>query len=246
VIMITKENESKFIFGTLGLFFSGFISFISIIILIIGFEINSLGVVGEISTVGINGLDSFFIAVPFLIIGMIGLIIGLPSFMVSILNLRKSVNKNDITEKIRLANKKEILKRSLLVSIFSILIIVIMLSRGEMYSVWEEKTVCEDAYGYTTDCDETNPTYIERQIDNIFYDENGGINIIVTFLFWIIITSAGFVVSIKEMTSEHVLSGKCMAKKKNGEGYCSRKQLPNKLYCKQHLEENRFRIKKQG
>ena len=59
MIMITKENESKFIFGTLGLFFSGFISFISIIILIIGFEINSLGVVGEISTVGINGWTHF-------------------------------------------------------------------------------------------------------------------------------------------------------------------------------------------
>jgi len=244
--MIAKENESRFIFGTLGLFFSGFISFISIISLIIGFEINSWGVVGEISTVGINGLDSFFLAVPFLIIGMIGLIIGLPSFMVSILNLRKSVNKNDITEKIRLANKKEILKRSLLVSIFSILIIVIMLGRGETYSVWEEKKVCEDAYGYITDCDDTNPTYIERQVDNIFYYENGEINIIVTFLFWIILTSAMFVISIKEMTSEHVLSGKCMAKKKNGKGYCSRKQLPNKLYCKQHLEENRFRIKKQG
>ena len=53
-------------------------------------------------------------------------------------------------------------------------------------------------------------------------------------------------VPINSLTSEHVLSGKCMAKKKNGEGYCSRKQLPNKLYCKQHLEENRFRIKKQG
>ena len=98
--MITKENESRFIFGTLGLFFSGFISFISIMSLIIGFEINSWGVVGEISTVGINGLDSFFLAVPFLIIGMIGLIIGLHSFMVSILNLRKSVKKTRLRRKL--------------------------------------------------------------------------------------------------------------------------------------------------
>ena len=243
--MIAKENESRFIFGTLGLFFSGFISFISIISLIIGFEINSWGVVGEISTVGINGLDSFFLAVPFLIIGMIGLIIGLPSFMVSILNLLKSVNKNEITEKIRLANKKEILKRTLGVSILSIFIIVIMLSRGETYTVWEEETDCSDDIN-TYHCDDTNPSNIERQVDNIFYDENGEINIILPFLFWIILTSAVFVISIKEMTSEHVLSGKCMAKKKNGKGYCSRKQLPNKLYCKQHLEENRFGIKKQG
>ena len=243
--MITKENESRFIFGTLGLFFSGFISFISIKLLIIGFEINSWGVVGEISTVGINGLDSFFLAVPFLIIGMIGLIIGLPSFMVSILNLRKSVNKNEITEKIRLANKKEILKRTLVVLILSVFIIFIALSRGETYGVWEKQTDCSDGVNNYV-CDDTNPSYIERQVDNIFYYENGEINIIVTFLFWIILTSAMFVISIKEMTSEHVLSGKCMAKKKNGKGYCSRKQLPNKLYCKQHLEENRFRIKKQG
>ena len=121
-----------------------------------------------------------------------------------------------------------------------------MLSRGETYSVWTEDLECSDGTNSRSDCDEYNPSYIEKQVDNIFYSENGEINIIVTFLFWIILTSAGFVISIKEMTSEHVLSGKCMAKKKKGKGYCSKKQLPNKLYCKQHLEENRFRIKKQG
>ena len=121
-----------------------------------------------------------------------------------------------------------------------------MLSRGETYSVWTEDLECSDGTNSRSDCDEYNPSYIEKQVDNIFYSENGETNIIVTFLFWAILTSAGFVISIKEMTSEHVLSGKCMAKKKNGKGYCSKKQFPGKLYCKQHLEENRFRIKKQG
>ena len=151
-----------------------------------------------------------------------------------------------IVEKIKLANRKEIFKRLSLIIIFSTLIMAIGVSRGETYSALKEDPECLDSTNTRSDCDEYNPSYIEEQVDNIFYNENGDINIIVTFLFWIILTSAGFVISIKEMTSEHVLSGKCMAKKKNGKGYCSRKQLPNKLYCKQHLEENRFRIKKQG
>ena len=91
--MVRKENESKFIFGTLGLFFGGFILLLSILFLWIGFEINSWGWMG-IETIG-TGFDSTLFAIPILIIGIIGLIISLPSFLVSVLNLIKSLEKND-------------------------------------------------------------------------------------------------------------------------------------------------------
>ena len=91
--MVRKENESKFIFGTLGLFFGGFILLLSILFLWIGFEINSWGWMG-IEVIG-TGFDSTLLAIPILIIGIIGLTIGLPSFLVSALNLIKSLEKND-------------------------------------------------------------------------------------------------------------------------------------------------------
>ena len=131
--------------------------------------------------------------------------------------------------------------------IFVTFILAVGIIRGETYSSLKNDPACLDSHTNTrSDCDEYNPSSIEVQIDNIFYDDNGEINMTVTFLLGFILTSAGFFISIKNITSEHVLSGKCMAKKKNGEGFCSREQLPGKLYCKQHLEENRFRIEKQS
>ena len=151
-----------------------------------------------------------------------------------------------IVKKIKLANRKEIFKRLSLIIIFSTLIMAIGVNRGETYSALKEDPECLDSTNTRSDCDEYNPSLIEVQIDNILFDENGELNFIMIFLLWFTLTSVGFVITIREFTSEHVLSGKCMTKKKSGEGYCSREQLPGKLYCKQHLEENRFKIKKRG
>ena len=76
------------------------------------------------------------------------------------------------------------------------------------------------------------------------YDENGDIDLIVVFLFSrISLSSIMVVIVFQKLTSEHVLSGKCMAKKR-ATPYCSKDQLPGN--CMEHLEENRFRIKKQN
>ena len=123
--------------------------------------------------------------------------------------------------------------------IFVTLIIIVALSRGETYSVSES----DDKENVDSEFPEHTQ---EKGIDNILYDTNGDINIILTIIIWIFLTLAISSFAIKEIISEHALSGKCIAKKKDGEGYCSRDQLPDKLYCKQHLEKNRFRIKKQG
>ena len=93
--MVRKENESRFIFGTLGFFFGGFILLISILFLAIGIEINSWGTFGIFEFVGGNSFDSFYLAIPFLIIGLVGLVIGSSSFLLSVLNLRKSLKNDD-------------------------------------------------------------------------------------------------------------------------------------------------------
>ena len=145
-------------------------------------------------------------------------------------------------------NRKELVKKFSLIFIFITFITVLAISKGETYLSYTDSTEspCED-YDYRqqnkAQCENWNgPTVVS----NTFYDENGDINLIVVFLFWISLTSIMLFVVFQKLTSEHVLSGKCMAKKKSGEGYCSKNQLPGKLYCKLHLEENRFRIKKQN
>ena len=95
MLMVRKENESKFILGTLGSFFGGFISLLSILFLAIGIEINSWGILDPFGFVGGNSFDSFYLAIPFLIVGTVGLIIGSSSFLLSVLNLRKSLKNND-------------------------------------------------------------------------------------------------------------------------------------------------------
>ncbi len=150
-----------------------------------------------------------------------------------------------LTEKMKRVNKKELLRTFSLIFIFISFITVLGISKGETYYSYTEGP-CED-YDYRQQnkiqCENWNePTLV----NNILYDENGDIDLIVVFLFWISLTSFGFVLVFQKLTSEHVLSGKCMAKKKTGEGYCSKDQLPGKLFCKVHLEENRFRIKKQN
>ena len=95
MLMVRKENESKFILGTLGSFFGGFISLLSILFLAIGIEINSWGTLDPLAVVGVNSFDSFYLAIPFLIIGTVGLIMGSSSFLLSVLNLRKSLKNND-------------------------------------------------------------------------------------------------------------------------------------------------------
>jgi hypothetical protein len=123
--------------------------------------------------------------------------------------------------------------------IFVTFILVVALSRGETYSV--------SGTDYNENVDPEFPDNTSKEgIDNILYDTNGDINIILTILLWIVLTLTISFFAIKEIISEHALSGKCIAKKKDGEGYCSREQLPGELYCKQHLEKNRFREKKQG
>lgn len=123
--------------------------------------------------------------------------------------------------------------------IFVTFILVVALSRGETYSV--------SGTDYNENVDPEFPDNTSKEgIDNILYDTNGDINIILTIILWIFLTLAISFFAIKEIISEHALSGKCIAKKKDGEGYCSREQLPGELYCKQHLEKNRFREKKQG
>jgi hypothetical protein len=123
--------------------------------------------------------------------------------------------------------------------IFVTFILVVALSRGETYSV--------SGTDYNENVDPEFPDNTSKEgIDNILYDTNGDINIILTILLWIVPTLTISFFAIKEIISEHALSGKCIAKKKDGEGYCSREQLPGELYCKQHLEKNRFREKKQG
>ena len=119
------------------------------------------------------------------------------------------------------------------------------LARGESFYSYEDSP-CED-YDYRQQYKATCENWSSKTlVDNILYDDNGEIDITVAFIFWISLTSIGFVIVFQKLTSEHVLSGKCMAKKKSGEGYCSKDQLPGKLYCKMHLEENRFRFKKQN
>jgi hypothetical protein len=142
-------------------------------------------------------------------------------------------------------NKKELLKQLILISLLMTFITVLTISKGETYFSHTDGP-CGD-YDYRqqwkTECGNWNePTLV----NNILYNDNGDINIIVVSLFWISLTAIGVVIVFQKLTSEHVLSGKCMAKKKNGEGFCSRNQLPGKLYCKQHHKENRFRIKKQS
>ncbi|MBT3420812.1 MAG: hypothetical protein HOI28_07555 [Euryarchaeota archaeon] len=123
--------------------------------------------------------------------------------------------------------------------IFVTFILVVALSRGETYSV--------SGTDYNENVDPEFPDNTSKEgIDNILYDTNGDINIILTIILWIVLTLTISFFAIKEIISEHALSGKCIAKKKDGEGYCSREQLPGELYCKQHLEKNRFREKKQG
>jgi hypothetical protein len=153
--------------------------------------------------------------------------------------------KIQIKEKMKRVNKKELLKQVILISIFMTFITVLTVSKGETYFTYTDSP-CED-YDYrqqwNIECENWNePTLV----NNILYNDNGEINIIIVSLFWISLTAIGVVIVFQKLTSEHVLSGKCMAKKKSGEGFCSRNQLPGKLYCKQHLKENRFRIKKQG
>lgn len=144
-------------------------------------------------------------------------------------------------------NRKELLKQFSLIFIFITFITVLAISKGETYLSYTDSTEspCED-YDYRqqnkAQCENWNGPTVES---NIFYDENGDIDLIVVFLSWISLTSIMLFVVFQKLTSEHVLSGKCMAKKKSGEGYCSKNQLPGKLYCKLHLEENRFRFKKQ-
>lgn len=145
-------------------------------------------------------------------------------------------------------NRKELLKQFSLIFIFITFITVLAISKGETYLSYTDSTEspCED-YDYRqqnkAQCENWNGPTVES---NIFYDENGDIDLIVVFLSWISLTSIMLFVVFQKLTSEHVLSGKCMAKKKSGEGYCSKNQLPGKLYCKLHLEENRFRFKKQN
>ena len=61
MLMVSKENEYKykFIFGTLGSFFGGFISLLSILFLAVGIEINSWGILDLFGFVGGNSFDSF-------------------------------------------------------------------------------------------------------------------------------------------------------------------------------------------
>ena len=144
-------------------------------------------------------------------------------------------------------NRKELVKKFSLIFIFITFITVLVISKGETYlSYTDNGSPCED-YDYRqlnkAQCENWNEPTV---VSNILFDENGDIDLIVVFLFWISLTSIMVVIVFQKLTSEHVLSGKCMAKKKSGEGYCSKDQLPGKLYCKIHLEENRFRIKKQN
>ena len=146
-----------------------------------------------------------------------------------------------LTEKLKKVNRKELVKKISLIFIFVTFITVLAISKGETYLTYTDSS-CED-YEYR----QLNKAQCEyRLVGNILYDENGDIDLIVVFLFWISLSSIMVVIVFQKLTSEHVLSGKCMAKKKSGEGYCSKDQLPGKLYCKIHLEENRFRIKKQN
>ena len=148
-----------------------------------------------------------------------------------------------LTEKLKKVNRKELVKKISLIFIFVTFITVLAISKGETYLTYTDNgSSCED-YEYR----QLNKDQCEyRLVSNILYDENGDIDLIVAFLFWISLSSIMVVIVFQKLTSEHVLSGKCMAKKKSGEGYCSKDQLPGKLYCKIHLEENRFRIKKQN
>ena len=93
MLMVRKENEPRFIFGTLGFFFGGFVLFLSILFLAIGIEINSWGTLDPLAVIGVNSFDSFYLAIPFLIIGLVGLIIGSSSFLLSVLSLQKSLKK---------------------------------------------------------------------------------------------------------------------------------------------------------
>ena len=93
MLMVRKENEPRLIFGTLGFFFGGFVLFLSILFLAIGIEINSWGILDPLAVIGVNSFDSFYLAIPFLIIGLVGLIIGSSSFLLSVLSLQKSLKK---------------------------------------------------------------------------------------------------------------------------------------------------------
>ena len=153
--------------------------------------------------------------------------------------------KIKIAEKIKRVNRKELLRQFYPIIILMTFITALLLAKGESFYTYEDSP-CED-YDYRQQHKDTCENWSSKTlVDNILYEDNGEIDITVVFIFWISLTSIGFVIVFQKLTSEHVLSGKCMAKKKSGGGYCSRDQLPGKLYCKQHLEENRFRVKKQG
>jgi hypothetical protein len=95
--------------------------------------------------------------------------------------------------------------------IFVTLIIIVALSRGETYSVSES----DDKENVDPEFPEHTP---EKGIDNILYDTNGDINIILTIIIWIFLTLAISFFAIKEIISEHALSGKCIAKKRMEKG----------------------------
>ena len=153
--------------------------------------------------------------------------------------------KIKITEKMKRVNRKELLRQFCQIIILMSFITALGLARGESFYSYEDSP-CED-YDYRQQYKATCENWSSKTlVDNILYDDNGEIDINVAFIFWISLTLLGFVIVFQKLTSEHVLSGKCMARKKSGGGYCSRDQLPGKLYCKQHLEENRFRVKKHG
>ena len=92
--------------------------------------------------------------------------------------------------------------------IFVTLIIIVALSRGETYSVSES----DDKENVDPEFPEHTP---EKGIDNILYDTNGDINIILTIIIWIFLTLAISFFAIKELISAHALSVKCIAKKKD-------------------------------
>ena len=93
MLMVRKENKPRFIFDAVGFVLGGFVLFLSILFLAVGIEINSWGILDPLAVIGVNSFDSFYLAIPFLIIGLVGLIIGSSSFLVSVLSLQKSLKK---------------------------------------------------------------------------------------------------------------------------------------------------------
>ena len=114
-----------------------------------------------------------------------------------------------LTEKLKKVNRKELVKKISLIFIFVTFITVLAISKGETYLTYTDSS-CED-YEYR----QLNKAQCEyRLVGNILYDENGDIDLIVVFLFWISLSSIMVVIVFQKLTSEHVLSGKCMAKKR--------------------------------